>query len=544
MHLPLRLKHALIAVIFITSLTTTRTSAATASCEDLRNLKLPATAVTAAQLVAAGAFTTPSVRNPAAFKGVPAFCRVTAEIKRTADSDIKMEVWMPASGWNGRYHGVGNGGFAGSITYAGLADAVLHGFATASTDTGHSGFPTDASWALRHPVKIDDFGFVAIHEMTVKAKAIIKAFYGDAPKYSYFAGCSNGGRQALMEAQRYPEDYDGIIAGAPAYNFTHLLATAAWNAQATTNDLASYIPPAKIPVISAAVLAACDAQDGAKDGILNDPPACSFDPAVLLCKGAEGADTGNCLTAAQITALKKIYSGPRIASKNSMEQIYPGYLPGGEDGNGGWRLWITGDAPGKALLFAFDNGFFSSMVYDDPEWDYRKFDFAGGVKLADEKLARSLNATDANLKKFKTRGGKLIIWHGWSDPAIPPTGAVDYYNHVVREMGAADAPSFLRLYMAPGVQHCGGGPGPDSFGQFGLSSPQADPQHNMYAALEQWVEKGVAPETIIASKNPGPMGSAEPEKMTRPLCAWPQLAKYKGSGDLNDAASFVCEKSK
>src|SRR5438270_231107 len=243
---------------------------AATKCENLASQKLPDTTITSAEIVAAGAFVPPAQpdsgpgADPAAYKDLPAFCRVTAEIKPSKDSDIKMEVWMPVSGWTGRYEGVGNGGFAGSIIYLGLAGALRQGSAVAGTDTGQSARVGGATWSLGHPEKITDFGYRAIHEMAVKSKALNQAFYGAPPKHSYFAGCSNGGRQALMEAQRFPEDYDGIIAGAPAYAWTHLLAGAISDAQATGLDANSYIPTNKIPVISAAVLAACDAKDGVK----------------------------------------------------------------------------------------------------------------------------------------------------------------------------------------------------------------------------------------------------------------------------------------
>src|SRR5262249_31721300 len=277
---------SLIRICGLLALAALGTSPALAStCVSLSRLQLPDTTIPSPQVVAAGAFELPSpAPNPAVFKEAPAFCRVTAELKPAKDSDIKIEVWMPVTGWNGKYQGVGNGGFAGSITYQGLAGAVKAGYAAASTDTGHAAGGTNAAWALGHPDRITDFGYRAIHEMTVKAKAIIKAFYGDSARRSYFSSCSNGGRQALMEAQRFPEDYDGIIAGAPANYWTPLLPAGAWDTQATQGDAASYIPAAKIPTISAAVLKACDALDGVADGLINDPRACHFDPASLLCK--------------------------------------------------------------------------------------------------------------------------------------------------------------------------------------------------------------------------------------------------------------------
>src|SRR5437762_10973068 len=291
------------AVLLLAALSFRSSPAAAQTCEKLAELKFANTTITGAKLVSAGSFAPPT-GSAAPYKELPAFCRVTGVIKPTTDSDIKFEVWMPSSGWNGKFHGIGNGGFAGTITQPALAAAVARGYAAASTDTGHT--TTDASWALGHPEKIVDYGHRAIHEMTEKAKSIVSAFYGNGPKRSYFASCSNGGRQALMEAQRYPNDYDGLIAGAPANQFTHILTGFAWNLQATLTDPASYIPATKLKAIEAAALAACDARDGVTDGVIDDPAKCSFDPSVLLCKGAE---SDACLTEKQVTALKRIYSG-------------------------------------------------------------------------------------------------------------------------------------------------------------------------------------------------------------------------------------------
>jgi feruloyl esterase len=510
-----------------------------ASCESLSALKLPDTTITSAQSVAAGAFAPAGgAAGMAAFKDVPAFCRVTAEVKPAKDSDIKLEIWMPAAGWNGKYQGVGNGGFAGSISYPALAGAVKAGYATASTDTGHSAVATNAAWALGHPDRIVDFGYRGIHEMTLKAKAVIKAFYGGDPKRSYFSSCSNGGRQALMEAQRFPEDYDGIVAGAPANFWTHLLTAGAWDLQATQGDPASYIPAAKIPALSAAVVKACDADDGVTDGLIADPRACRFDPASLLCK--EG-DSNSCLTAPQVAGLKKLYAGP-TTSKG--DKIFPGRVMGAEDGPGGWSTWITGQTPNTALMYLFTTGFFPNMVYDDPAWDFKTFNFDSGVKIADEKQAANLNANNPNLKAFAARGGKLIIYHGWNDPAISALNTIDYYNSVIAAMGEKDVARFSRLFLAPGMQHCFGGPGPNSFGQLGIGTAPPDPQHNINVALEQWVEKGVAPEKLIATKYVTDSNPGGGVKMTRPLCAFPQVAKYKGAGDTNDEASFACAPGK
>ena len=513
--------------------------AAPRPCEQLAQLALPNTKITSAQTIAAGAFSPPPggtpwlIGDPSFYKQLPAFCRVTADDKPTPDSDIKIEVWMPASGWNGKFRGQGNGGFAGEMDYRALGLAILQGYASASTDTGHAANGVDATWALGHPEKVIDFAHRAIHEMTFLSKATLKAFYGDAPKHSYFASCSNGGRQALMEAQRYPEDYDGILAGAPANYWTHLLSSALWDAQATTLDPDSYIAPSKIPAIALAVLATCDAKDGLKDGIVNDPRQCHFDPATMLCKQG---NSDSCLTKPQVTALEKLYAGAHDAKGT---QIFPGFVPGGEQGDGGWARWITGNAPGGALLFAFGSGFFRNMVYEQSDWDYKTAKLDDAVTAADQKFAAVLNSTEPNMKAFQAHAGKLILYHGWSDAGISPLNSINYYESVLSAMGKQEADSFVRLYMVPGMQHCAGGPGPDVFGEFGIS-PVNDPQHNIYLALEEWAEKGTAPSTVIASKMEGEMPVGK-MKMTRLLCPYPQKAKYQGTGNPNDAASFACK---
>jgi feruloyl esterase len=413
-----------------------------------------------------------------------------------------------------------------------LGMALRNGYAATATDTGHTGSPVDAAWALGHPAKVVDFGHRGIHEMTRVAKAVTQAFYAKAPQHSYFAGCSDGGREALMEAQRYPEDFDGILAGAPANYWTGLLTMAAVDTQALTMNAASFIPPAKIPTIAAAVNAACDELDGVRDGVLNDPRHCRFNPATIQCKAGEDSD--KCLTVAQATALRTIYAGPHDSLG---KEVFPGYLPGAEGGQGGWGLWITGPAPAKSLMALFAIGYFSNLVYEKSDWDYKTFALEPAMKLAEEKTANALNAIDSDLGRFKSRGGKLILYHGWNDPAIPAVNAVNYYESVVAKMGQGNADSFVRLYMVPGMQHCGDGPGVDSFGQVGNLSFD-DPQPSVDAALDQWVEKGTAPGTIIASKYAG--SDHEHAIVTRPLCAYPQVAKYKGKGDINEAGSFVC----
>jgi feruloyl esterase len=481
-------------------------------------------------VVAAGAFVPPSGLKAPIYKVLPAFCRVQGVLTAAVDSHIEFEVWLPVTGWNGKYLGVGNGGFAGSIGYTSLAEAVGNGYAASSTDTGHQAGGTDGAWALKHYEKMVDYGYRAIHETAEKSKTIVTAFYGDAPKWNYFSSCSNGGRQALMEAQRYPADYDGIIAGAPANYFTHHLAGFVWNAQALEG--AGYIPPAKLKLIETAALAACDANDGVTDGVIDDPTRCHFDPATLACKGEA---TDSCLTEAQVTALKKIYAGP----KNSKgEQLFPGYEPGGETGLGGWGSWITGFTAGKTAQLAFGNGFFGDMIFQDHSWDFRKMNFDGDMKVADDKGARIFNATDPNLKGFKDRGGKLLLYHGWSDAAIPPTNTIHYYESVVQKMGPQQAGEFVELFMIPGMQHCGGGPGPNDFGA--MSPGKAEPDHSMMKSIEEWVQRGTAPTKIIATKYKADGNPGSGVVRTRPLCPYPMVAKYSGSGSTDEAANFSC----
>jgi feruloyl esterase len=500
-----------------------------ATCDSLNQLKLQNTTLSA-KAIEAGAFTPPQGAGPASrYKTLPAFCRVEGVSAPSKDSHIEFEVWLPASNWNGRLLGVGNGGFAGSISYQQLAMAVAAGYAVSATDTGHKGGATDAQWALGHFEKIVDYGYRATHETAVESKAVVKAFYGDPAKHSYFNGCSNGGRQALIEAQRYPADYDGIVAGAPANYFTHLLENAVANIQALEENPDAYIPGKKLPAIEAAAVAACDANDGVKDGVIDDPSRCHFDPQVLLCQGPE---SDRCLTAPQITALKQVYSG----AKNSKgEQIFPGYEPGGEGGLTGWAAWITGFSPGKSLQHAFAQGFFADMVFQNPDWDYRKFNFDKDVAYTDDKMSRIVNGTDSNLKAFKSRGGKLIVYHGWSDAAISPQNAINYFKTVEAKLGAKQTSEFVQLYMVPGMQHCGGGPGPTEFGAYAPGSEQG-----MTAALENWVEKGAVPDKLIAAKYKNEGNPASGLVRTRPLCPYPQVATYKGSGSTDDAANFTC----
>lgn len=497
--------------------------AAAATCETLSGLTLPKTTISTATRVPAGSFT-PPYGSP--LNDLPEFCRVAGVIHSSADSYIRFEVWLPATGWNEKYRGVGNGGFAGSIDFTSLSNNLRRGYATAGTDTGHEGEASDGSWAYKHPEKVVDFGYRALHLTTLNAKTLVEAFYSREPQHSYFDSCSNGGREALMEAQRFPEDFDGILAGAPANNWTHMLAGGVDIAQSVSGNPAGYISSLKLPAITASVRAACDAQDGVKDGILNDPPGCKFDPNVLLCRGPESR---TCLTAPRVASLKKIYAGAR---NSKGEVLFPGLTPGGEDGPGAWAAWVTGTGPGAGPGYV--ENFLRYMVFQDPSWNLWKANVDDTLRAADERTASILNATDPDLRRFQSRGGKLIMYHGWNDPAISPLSSVNYYESVVSKMGADTARQFVRLYMAPGVQHCVGGAGPSSFGQLGTTTAKGS-KYGLSDALEVWVEKSTAPGDITATKyNSGAV------QMTRPLCAYPQVPKYNGTGDTNEAGSFVC----
>ena len=503
-----------------------------ATCDGLASLKLANASITAADVVAAGSFVPPGRGpNPAAlalYKSLPAFCRVQGLAQPSSDSHIEFEVWLPVAGWNGKYMGVGNGGSAGSITYTytpnahGLANALMAGFAASSTDTGHRGAGDDYSFGKDHPEKAIDYFYRAIHETAIHAKAIVQAFYGADAKYSYFDSCSNGGREALMEVQRYPADYNGVLAGAPSNFRTRLQLEMVWVSEALSAEPGSHFPAAKLPAIEAATLAACDARDGLKDGVIDEPSKCKFDPSVLLCKGPEN---DACLTQPQVTALQKIYSGPHT-SKGA--QILPGYEPGGETGvANAWASWITGTDTRQGSSSVRAEGFFASFLPPDPRWNVQNFNFDRDVKAFDDSPAALANATNPDLSSFRDRGGKLILYHGWSDAAVPPLATVNYYRQVQSKMGPKTG-EFSRLYMVPGMQHCGGGPGPNSF------------REPITTALERWVESGTAPDRIVATKYKMDGNPSSGAMRTRPLCPYPQVAHYNGSGSIDDAANFTC----
>jgi Tannase and feruloyl esterase len=491
-----------------------------ADCDSLKQLSLPDTTITLAEQVTSGDLSGPGIDKP--LHDLPPFCRVTGILHPTADSEIRFEVWLPEKDWNQRLLGVGNGGFAGSIWYSQLAGNLKRGFATAGSDAGHQAEGEDASWAFGHPEKIKDFGWRAVHLTAERAKDVIKAYYGKTASKAYFDSCSDGGREALMEAQRFPEDYDGILAGAPANAWSHMLTSGVGLAQSTIGDPRGYISSYKLPAIQKAALAACDASDGVKDGFLNDPEKCHFDPAVLLCKGADSLD---CLTQPQVNSLKAYYAGT---------SLFPGYAMGDEDS---WGSWVVGQGPGSGSGLQYVQNYFRYMVTEDPKWNTLTADVSASLEQATQKTAAALDSTNPDLSRFRARGGKLIMYHGWNDPAISPWNSIAYYKQVQKTVGEKETAGFMQLYMVPGMEHCAGGPGPAAFGQLGIATSGV-PKYGAFDALVDWVEKDVPSEKIIATK----FSSDSKVLMTRPLCPYPQLAKYKGTGDTNDAANFVCSK--
>jgi feruloyl esterase len=475
-----------------------------ATCESLESLSLPDTTILSATLVPAGPFTpaaTPITQKPQTFQIPVDACRVAGVVKPA----VNFEVWMPASGWNGKFQGVGGGGFAGVISYGAMMTALRRGYATASTDTGHN--TPGGSWAMGHPELIVDFAYRAIHEMTVKSKEVVKAFYGNAPARSYLVGCSTGGRQGLMEAQRFPTDYDGIVAGAPANYWTHLMAGTIAPAVATLQAEAK-LSPGKLTALNKGALAACDAGDGVTDSLINNPLACKFDPGTLACSGEE---TDACLTAPQIDAARKIYADS--INPKTKKKIFPGMAPGSEIT---WTA-LVGERP-----FSIPVDFYKYFVFSNPDWDWKTLDFDKDVDKADEKFGKLMNATDPDLKDFSKRGGKLLLYHGWNDQLIQPQNTIDYYASVTKKLGLRETDDFARLFMVPGMTHCSGGVGPNTF--------------DAVTALEQWVEKGTKPAQIVASHT-----SNGVVDRTRPLCPYPQVATWDGRGNIDEAASFVCK---
>ncbi len=495
-------------------------------CSALASLKLPNATVTA-------------TLKPATDK-LPAYCEVKGIATPTSDSHINFEVWMPATGWNGEFLQLGNGGLAGSINYPPMQAEIIRHYAVAATDDGHTGAGTDGSWAMGHPEKVIDFGYRAVHETSEHSKAIISAFYGKPAKYAYFNGCSEGGREAIMEAQRFPDDFNGILAGSPAADWDGLMEGFAWNAQALLKDPASYIPVSKRPAIEAAALKACATQGGVIDNFIKDPLSCHFDPSPLLCTAG---DSDSCLTAPQLTALKKIYAG--ATEPKSGKRLYPGYEPGAEAEPGppgiSTSSYIYGPQAPMTLDAIFSTAFLGTAVFKTPGYSSLSFNFDTDPAKVTSEVGAALEADDPNLKAFKAHGGKLIHYHGWYDGSPSPLASVDYYRAVTKSMG--DPQDFYRLFMVPGMMHCAFGPGPNTFGNMTDATGNLDPEHNIFMALRGWVEDQRVPDSVIASKFPGD-DQTKPAATTRPLCPFPQQAVWDGKGPTSVAASFSCRVAK
>jgi feruloyl esterase len=537
------------------------TPAMASPCTNLQSLQLQFATITSAQDNNTGVFIVPGSNPPTTITGLPAFCRVTATLTPSSDSTIKIEVWLPEKIWNGRFLGTGGGGFQGIISYNELAAGIQAGFASTNSDlgTGSSGCnplycgsdgnmgnplaiafgdPESPSTGLfGHPERIKDFGYRAIHLMTLQGKVIANAFYGQNAQKAYFAGCSTGGQNALMEAQRFPNDYDGILAGAAAFNRTHLHMAGLAGWQDTHASPGRLIQPGQMTLINQAVLKQCVGRDGgaATDPFLTDPRDCQFDPKVLQCSG--GTLPPACLTADQVTTIQKYYAGT-IDPVNG-QVINPGAERGNE----------TDDVLALGLAFqerlpepAFDGLFYwvfgPSFGYPASTVNFGNFDFHHAVDTVDDRLAAVLNANSTDLSEFREHGGKLIMYHGWADPLIPSQSSINYFNALVgNDSGGVQQASFVdgspalqrtqsyaRLYMVPGMFHCSGGPGPNTF--------------DALTPLLTWVETSVAPQTIVATKFVNDTPPAV--QMTRPLCVFPKVAKYNGSGSTSIAANFTC----
>ena len=506
-----------------------------AACEDLVNLKLADTTIKSAESIPAGDYTT---SDKVTRKDMPAFCRVVASVSAAPDSDVGLEIWLPRESWKGVFHAIGNGGYSGVLAYnyGAMEAAIKRGYASAVTDMGTApATPLNGDALVGHPQKWKDWGSLSTHVATVVGKQIEKAFYGADAKHAYYSGCSTGGQQGLIEAQYYPEDFDGILAGAPVVNRTWGHAVAVWDYQAANLKPGHKLSDAKLALLTKSAVAACGAKNNGlkSDPFIADPTGCDFDPAALACKGAAAAD---CLSAEEIETAKAFYTGP---VDKAAKPLFYGWAPGSESGPFNWGfLEAPGNAPGEP---GFD-GLFKWVFGAD--WNWRDFNVESDMAKVDAALGPTLNgATAGDLAKFRDRGGKLIIFQGWADPIVPEFQTVDFYKKVVSEFGGeTKAQEFARLFMVPGMGHCFAGACPNRFDSTafgGLWPPSNDAAHDMFTALAHWVEDGVAPTQVIATKYVGNDASKGVE-MQRPLCPYPQRAWYKGDGDTNDAANFTC----
>jgi hypothetical protein len=486
------------------------------ACDQIAQQAFPDAKVTLAEARPAGAFQIPGAAGgfgPSSMT-LPAFCRVAVTLTPTPDSDIKMELWLPAN-WNGKFMMVGNGAWSGAVSYSAMADPLSRGYAVASTDTGHEG--GRGTFGYGHPEKLVDFAWRAVHETTVKGKALTAAYYGASPRLSYWNGCSSGGKQGLKEVQMFPADYDGVIAGAPANNWMRL------QVQSMVANLANnpkgskpVLGPPQIALIHKAVISDCDGLDGLKDGQIADPRVCRFRAESLICKPGQEAST--CLTAEQAAVADRVYAPVRDPKTHAL--IYPGMAPGSEEQ---WPIVIL-----SPWTIGLDN---FGLAHGDPKWDPYSFDPSADLARA-EAWDPGIAATNPDLSAFKARGGKLIQFHGWADALIPTENSINYYESVAERLGGAQqTEGFYRLYLVPAMGHCGGAYGVD-----------------WITALEQWVEGGRAPDEVMGKRlaparfGPPAPGPAAPtaDLGSRPICAYPRMAVYKGSGAAGDPTSFAC----
>ena len=525
----------------------TAAAAHASDCASLINAKLSGAELKTVEPIASGAFR-PSDQSgapPAIFHELPAFCRVVGVIRATADSEIGFELWLPEQ-WNGRYLQTGNGGFAGLINYGGLAPGLRDGFAVASTDDGHTG--AGAAWALGHPEKVIDYGYRAVHLTSAVAKQIVTTYYGRPLSHAYFSGCSDGGRESLMEAQRFPDDFDGWVVGAPGNDFTGVMTYLLHLAQvgASMDPLAS----SQLQALTKAALAHCDAADGIADGVIENPLQCDFDPQELQCKGAPD---GRCLSASQVEAVAGVYEDTRGGTAHT--RLAPGFRVALGDEAAQWPYWV-GPVPkdsglSSTLSQMFSENFWPFIVYSDPKLDFRKLDLLKAAGDARGRTGGMLNSVDPDLSAVRAAGKKIIQYHGWADAVVPTQYSIGYYEAVEKYLGR-DNRDFYRLFLAPGMEHCGGGPGPNAFGTpydprpFGAGydpSREFNPEDHVLAALVRWVEDGDAPDQLVATKYQED-DAAKPVIRTRPLCVYPKVARWTGKGSADDAKNFICSTRK
>ena len=503
-------------------------------CAGLKATRMSEAQITEASSIAPGAFAPadPAAAPAAIFSALPAFCRVVGVIRPTADSQIGFELWLPEN-WNGRYLQAGNGGFAGKINYVGLVPGVANGFAAASTDDGHVAGEMDAGWALGHPEKVIDFGYRAVHLTSVISKRVVQAYYRHDASHTYFSGCSDGGREGLMEAQRYFDDFDGYLVGAAGSDFTGVM-TYLLSLGQISSSIKTPFTLTQIQAVQDAARAQCHAQDG----VIENPLQCRFDVAALQCKGA--AD-GKCLSAEQVQAATQIYAGARGGRLQT--RLTPGFQLAVGNEVAQWPA-LVGPVPKemdhpRPVGEMFGKAFWPLIVYGNPGMDFRTLDLARAAGEARERVGGLVNAADPNLAAVRASGKKIIQYHGWADGVVPAPYATGYYGAVEKYLGQ-DNRDFYRLFMAPGVLHCGMGPGPNAFGiSYDTRLTPFEPERHLLAALVQWVEKGAAPERIVATKYQDDDPS-KPVVRTRPLCPWPKVARWSGKGSKDEAHNFVC----